>query len=98
MKARQIKVILIPLELKEQARRQYQSINTAIASWDEVVTSPTDSTVINLVAREEVEESYSDDNNLASLAVEGLTLSPEFNKDTTSYTCGMQKVILQVLL
>lgn len=64
--------------------------NTAIASWDEVVTSPTDSTVINLVAREEVEESYSDDNNLASLEVEGLTLSPEFNKNTTSYNVSAE--------
>ena len=45
-------------------------VNTAIASWDEVVTSPTDSTTINLVSRSEVE---------------GFSLSPEFNSDTTSY-------------
>lgn len=61
-------------------------VNTAIASWDEVVTSPTDSTTINLVAREEVETSYSSDNNLASLEVVGLNLNPVFNKNTTSYS------------
>ena len=60
-------------------------VNTAIASWDEVVTSPTDSTTINLVSRSEVEENYSTDNTLASLEVEGFSLSPEFNSDTTSY-------------
>ncbi len=61
-------------------------VNTSIASWDEVVTSPTDSTTINLVAREEAETNYSSDNNLASLEVVDLTLSPEFNKNTTSYS------------
>ena len=61
-------------------------VNTSIASWDEVVTSPTDSTTINLISRQEVEENYSSDNNLASLEVEGLTLSPEFNSDTTNYS------------
>ena len=61
-------------------------VNTAIASWDEVVTSPTDSTTINLVSRSEVEESYSTDNTLASLEVEGFSLSPEFNSDTTNYS------------
>lgn len=61
-------------------------INTAIASWDEVVTSPTDSTTINLISRQEVESNYSSDNNLTSLEVEGYTLSPEFSSDITSYT------------
>jgi len=61
-------------------------VNTSIASWNEVVTSPTDSTTINLISRQEVEENYSSDNNLASLEVEGLTLSPEFNSDTTNYS------------
>ena len=60
-------------------------VNTAIASWNEVVTSPTDSTTINLISRGEVEKNYSSDNNLASLEVEGYTLSPEFNKNTTNY-------------
>lgn len=60
-------------------------VNTAIASWNEVVTSPTDSTTINLISRGEVEKNYSSDNNLASLEVEGYSLSPEFNKNTTNY-------------
>ncbi len=71
-------------------------VNTSIASWDEVVTSPTDSTTINLVAREEVESNYSGDNNLASLEVAGLTLSPEFNKNTTSYTVEAESDVTSV--
>ena len=61
-------------------------VNTSIVAWDEVtLSSPTDSTTINLVSRSEVEENYSTDNTLASLEVEGFSLSPEFNSDTTSY-------------
>ena len=71
-------------------------VNTAIASWNEVVTSPTDSTTINLIARSEVEESYSTDNNLTSLEVEGYTLSPEFNKNTTNYTVDVDSDVTSV--
>ena len=61
-------------------------VNTAIASWDEVVTSPTDSTTINLISRQDVETNYSSDNNLTSLEVEGFSLNPLFSSDITSYT------------
>ncbi len=71
-------------------------VNTAIASWNEVVTSPTDSTTINLIARSEVEESYSTDNNLTSLEVEGYTLSPEFNKNTTNYSVDVDSDVTSV--
>ena len=71
-------------------------VNTAIASWDEVVSSPTDSTTINLVSREEVETSYSDDNNLSSLEVEGYSLSPEFNSGTTSYSVNVDSDVTSV--
>ncbi len=71
-------------------------VNTSIASWNEVVTSPTDSTTINLISRQEVEENYSSDNNLASLEVEGYTLSPEFNSDTTSYKVDVDSDVTSV--
>lgn len=71
-------------------------VNTSIASWNEVVTSPTDSTTINLIARSEVEESYSTDNNLTSLEVEGYTLSPEFNKNTTNYSVDVDSDVTSV--
>ena len=71
-------------------------VNTAIASWNEVVTSPTDSTTINLISREEVETNYSSNNNLASLEVEGYTLSPEFNSDTTSYKVDVDSDVTSV--
>ena len=48
------------------------------------------------MAREEVESNYSGDNNLASLEVAGLTLSPEFNKNTTSYTVEAESDVTSV--
>ncbi len=40
---------------------------------------------IKIITQEELEASYSKDNNLKNLEVEGYTLTPEFNKDTTEY-------------
>lgn len=58
-------------------------VNTSIGAWDETITSPTDSTTIECVSRQEVEANYSKNNNLKSLEVEGQTLS--FDKNTTTY-------------
>lgn len=40
---------------------------------------------INIITQAELEASYSKNNNLSSLQVEGFSLSPEFNKDTLEY-------------
>lgn len=41
---------------------------------------------INIITQAELEASYSKNNNLSSLQVEGFSLSPEFNKDTLEYS------------
>ena len=41
---------------------------------------------VKLMTRAELEASYSKDNDLKSLSVEGFELSPEFSKDVTEYT------------
>lgn len=45
----------------------------------------TNSKTVKVITQAELEASYSKDNNLKSLSVEGLKLEPEFNKDTTDY-------------
>jgi hypothetical protein len=40
---------------------------------------------ISIKTQEEIEASYSKDNTLRSLSVDGFTLTPAFNKDTTDY-------------
>ena len=44
------------------------------------------SKTVKIITQEELEASYSKDNNLKSLSVEGFELSPEFSKDVTEYT------------
>lgn len=41
---------------------------------------------ITIITQAQLEASYSKNNNLKSLSVEGLSLSPKFDKDTTEYT------------
>ena len=41
---------------------------------------------LRIITQEELEASYSKDNDLKSLSVEGFELSPEFSKDVTEYT------------
>ena len=44
---------------------------------------------IKIITQEELEASYSKDNNLKSLSVEGYELSPSFNKDTLNYSINV---------
>lgn len=44
------------------------------------------SKTIKIITQEELEASYSKDNNLASLAVEGSSLTPDFSKDILEYS------------
>ena len=41
---------------------------------------------VSIVTQADIEASYSKNNNLKSLSIEGLKLSPSFSKDTTKYT------------
>lgn len=41
---------------------------------------------VSIITQAQLEASYSKNNNLKSLSVDGLKLSPTFNKNTTSYT------------
>lgn len=44
------------------------------------------SNTITIITQEELEASYSKDNNLKNLEVEGYQITPEFNKDTLDYS------------
>lgn len=45
----------------------------------------TNSKTVKVITQAELEASYSKDNNLKSLSINGLKLEPSFNKDTTDY-------------
>lgn len=51
----------------------------------EAMKVTTNSKTVKVITQADLEASYSKDNNLKSLSVEGLKLEPAFNKDTTEY-------------
>jgi len=65
--------------------------NSAVADWNENSLSVSEgSTSVKIMTQAELEATYSKNNYLKSLNVEGTTLSPEFNKDTLEYTVELE--------
>ena len=67
----------------------------SIDTEDQISTS-VGSVSITARTQAEIEASYSKNNNLKSLAVEGYTLSPEFNKDVKEYSVDVPSEITKV--
>lgn len=65
----------------------FKPVNASVldyASTNECLSS-TGSASVSMKSQSEIEASYSRNNNLSSLSVEGADLSPSFNKDITEY-------------
>ncbi len=71
----------------------------SMVSWNDVNTLFTPSisnTSVNVKTQKEIEASYSKDNNLKSLSVEGFELSPAFSKDVTEYSINVPDDVLSI--
>ena len=51
---------------------------------------------VKIITQAELEATYSKDNNLKNLEVEGFALTPEFNKDTTEYNVSVPSTVTSV--
>ena len=51
---------------------------------------------ISVITQAQLEATYSKNNNLSSLEVEGQTLSPEFNKDTLEYSVELENDVEKI--
>lgn len=60
-----------------------------IADDFSVMNTSSSGKTINIMTQAELEASYSKDNNLKSLSVEGFEISPEFKKDTLEYSVNV---------
>lgn len=56
------------------------------------------STSVNAMTYTQIQETYSKDNKLATLGVEGYNISPEFNSDTLEYTLDVENNIDKVYI
>lgn len=61
--------------------------NSEVASFSGSILSTTNgSATVNVITQKDLESSYSSDNNLSSLSINGYSLNPSFSKNTTSYS------------
>ncbi len=71
----------------------------SMVSWNDdanLFTPSINSTNITVKTQAEIEASYSKDNTLKSLSVEGYELNPVFNKDTTEYTVNVPDTTTEI--
>jgi len=65
--------------------------NSAVADWNENTLSVSNgSTSVKVITQAELEASYSKNNYLSSLSVDGASISPAFNKDTLEYSVELE--------
>jgi len=71
--------------------------NMEIAGWDEKLMSPSSNSLkINIITQKQLEDSYSSNNNLKSLSVDGYDLSPVFSKNTLEYSLELENDIRSI--
>lgn len=83
-------------KVKKAGTAKVSVVNTNIVAWDETSTYPTDSTTFKCVSQEEITASYSKNNNLKSLGVEGYELA--FDKNTQEYSLEVEADVTKVNL
>lgn len=70
-----------------------------MVSWSDpnnLFTPSTSNASVTVKTQDEIQASYSKDNTLKSLSVEGYELSPQFNKDTTNYTVSVPDTVEKI--
>ena len=61
-----------------------------VIDWDvQDLSTSANSKTVTIITQQELEASYSKNNNLSSIVVEGYELNEEFNKDTLEYTVSV---------
>jgi len=73
--------------------------NASVIDWNFNTLSVTKySRTVTLITQAELEASYSKNNNLSSLGVDGYTLTPAFNASTTTYTVDMASDVTNITI
>ncbi len=78
---------------------EFYLTSTSVIGWDEndmTVTKKNNS--VNIITQAELEASYSKDNYLKELTVEGQTLTPEFNKETLVYNVTLEPLTASIIV
>ena len=80
--------------VKGKGQAKISVVNASIAAWDESLSTPSDSTIIECITQQQVADSYSSNNYLKNLTVEGQTLN--FDKNTLDYYLAVASSVTTV--
>lgn len=78
----------------------FKAVNASVLDYSTTneALSSSNGTTVNMITQAELEASYSKNNNLSSLSIEGAELSPAFNKDVTEYTATVPVDTTQIVV
>lgn len=71
------------------AKFTFNAVGSTWGEKDEEITFASQSKSVNIITQQQLENSYSKNNNLSSLGVDGASLSPNFSSSVTSYTVNL---------
>lgn len=73
--------------------------NSKVLSYDETNMSVTNgSSSVKIITQAQLEASYSKNNYLSSLSVDGVNLSPDFDKETTNYKVELENDVKEITI
>ena len=73
--------------------------NAEIVAWDTSTMSVSNGSInINIITQKQLEDSYSSNNYLKSLSVDGYQLSPTFNKKTLEYSLELENDVRSIVV
>lgn len=84
---------------KKSGSAKFYLTSTDVYGWDvSRMSTKLSSVTVNVITQTQLEASYSKDNYLKSLSVEGLSLTPEFNKEKLEYSIELEPLTTSIKL
>lgn len=91
------KTYTLTFKAKQSGSAKIYVTNSLVYDFDDEQMSTTDgSATVNIITQEELEASYSKDNYLSSLTVDGYELTPSFDKNTTEYSLELENKVREI--
>lgn len=91
------KTYTLTFRAKSSGETKISVANALVVGWDEsTMNTSTGSLALNLVTQKELEDSYSSNNYLKSLSVDGYEITPVFDKNTLEYNLELENGVKSI--
>lgn len=93
------KTYTLTFRAKSSGDAKISIANALVVGWDEkTMSTSVGGLTLNLVTQKELEDSYSSDNYLKSLSVEGYEFTPKFDKNTLEYNLELENNVRTIIV